>query len=224
MGTFQLGAIVTNIAGSIGGTTFKCSPNGFIIMNKVRGTSVTRLKKNIALNYFRNMVQLWAGMSSATKLGWSSASAGFTFPDKFGVPRVLSGRQFYIKLQTQFDNKAVVPLSNGGITSTIVPSVFTTIDASTSPAKYNITLTGGNASTTWLAQVELSNNPLPAPTFIRRKIIAKGTMTGATTKNIYAEVVAEFPYFASGMYTRCYVTFMNQYGFRTVQIALDTIV
>ena len=60
MATFKLGAIITDIAGSIGGTTLKRNGSYKVIMNKSSGSAYSPLLQNRALSYLGSIFKAWA--------------------------------------------------------------------------------------------------------------------------------------------------------------------
>lgn len=109
MAIMKLGAIVTDAAGSIGGTTLRRGRGNLVVYNKSRGPSLERSYNNPALIKNAHLMNSWGSLSDAEKSSWADAAALFQFPDKFGDLRYLRPRELYIKLQTQL---AVTGASN----------------------------------------------------------------------------------------------------------------
>lgn len=101
MATFTLGSIVTQIVGSIGGTTFKRGRNSLIISRKSYGGSRSKLLQNKRLGNLGLIFQAWASLSLALRTSWSEQASLIQFPDKNGVLKFLTGRQLYTKLNSQ---------------------------------------------------------------------------------------------------------------------------
>lgn len=93
-----LGALVTNLAGSIGGTQFRRTANGLVVSNKSRGTTRNRALFNDGVRLFANMAGRWAELSDIERTNWADAAQLFQFPDRFGTLRNLNGRQLFFKL------------------------------------------------------------------------------------------------------------------------------
>ena len=101
MATFKLGGIITDIAGSIGGTTLKRNGSYKVIMNKSSGTPYSRSYNNPSLQYLPFIFKSWSRLDDAEKKAWKEQALLYTFPDKFGTLRNLSGRQLFVKLNAQ---------------------------------------------------------------------------------------------------------------------------
>ena len=63
MAVVKLGAIITQIAGSIGGWTFRRSQGSTVVYNKPGGASKNRLLLNAAFGNLREVIQGWALLS-----------------------------------------------------------------------------------------------------------------------------------------------------------------
>lgn len=101
MATFKLGAIITDMQGSISGTTIRRTPNGHIMYNK-QGTQIKSAfapasKKNKIANIFRG----WGELSKEQQDKWKDNAKLYPVKDKYGETKILSGRQLYTKLNTQ---------------------------------------------------------------------------------------------------------------------------
>jgi hypothetical protein len=104
MATAKLGAILTDLAGSIGGTTFKRNGTNLVVMNKVSGASNNRILTNPALRKNIQVIQGWSKLNNQELQIWNSYSGRFSFPDKFGSQRVATPRELYIKLMGNLSN------------------------------------------------------------------------------------------------------------------------
>jgi hypothetical protein len=102
MANIKLGAIITDIAGSIGGTTFRRTPAGIIAYNK-QGTQIkSAFAKNSVKNKLGAILGSWNFLETAVKDFWIDKATLYTFPGKFGTLKNLTGRQLYTKLNSQF--------------------------------------------------------------------------------------------------------------------------
>lgn len=99
MATAKLGIIVTEIAGTIGGVTFRRHRGTTVVGIKSVGGSKSILLQNPRLGNLRTLVNNWGLLPVVTRDNWDTAALLFTFPDKFGDQRNLSGRELYLKLQ-----------------------------------------------------------------------------------------------------------------------------
>jgi hypothetical protein len=97
MATAKLSGFVTEIAGSVGGTTFKRSPYGLVIINKSRGASKNRLLNNPGFLGLQTLRNIWKDLSLNHQQAWNTRATEVSFPNKFGNMVYLSGYQLFIK-------------------------------------------------------------------------------------------------------------------------------
>lgn len=217
MATFKLGAIITDIAGSIGGTTLKRNGAYKVIMNKSSGTPYSRSYNNPSLQYLPFIFKSWSRLSDEEKAAWIDQAKNYTFPDKFGTLRTLSGRQLFVKLNAQswLDTPTFVDVSN--LTS------FTqnfTLDKVAygpwAPFFYMSVVGDYSKKQKYYVSLEISLQPLRAPSFISRKIIGVYEMLPYEEKDILPDILKAYPFFNKNYNARLYVCAVNDSGFKSV--------
>lgn len=101
MATFKLGAFITDIAGSVGGTTFRRGSNFRTIYNKqgtqIKSAFATASRKNQLGNIFAS----WYLLDEETKNQWAVNASLYPVKDKYGAEKFLTGRQLFTKLNAQ---------------------------------------------------------------------------------------------------------------------------
>lgn len=225
MATFKLGAIVTDIAGSIGGTTLKRNGNYKVMMNKSGGSPYSKLLKNNALSYLGNIFKAWSLLDTATQEAWKAQALLYTFPDKFGNLRTLSGRQLFIKLcgQNFKVNREYVDVA--GVNAVLPDAEWFQATFYYSTPEFRVRITNPNdASYTFLISIEMSLQPLREPTFISRKSVAIIRDVNSVNANIYNDIIALYPYYNQSYNARVYFQVINASGFKSVMQARDVIV
>lgn len=106
MANIKLGAIMTDIAGSVGGTTFRRTPSGVIMYNK-QGTQIkSAFAKNSVKNKLGVILSSWSSLDNSVKSVWNDLATLYPFKTKFGADKYLTGRQLFTKLNSQ-----LVPVS-----------------------------------------------------------------------------------------------------------------
>ena len=103
MATFKIGAIITQISGSIGGTTFRKSANSNIIYNKQKRQNLSRNNNNSKSFINGFYFKAWGNLQEDERQGWNDIAPLYQFEDKFGDPKTLTGRQFFTKMQCQLN-------------------------------------------------------------------------------------------------------------------------
>lgn len=215
MATIQLGTVITNIAGSVGGQTFRRNGNTITLANKTKGVSRNATLQNLALFQIRQFAQNWNKLSQDDKRIWGTYSTYFLFPDKFGNQRSLSGRMFYIKIQGWNNAIPRTQLDPSEITSFTDNLYLTNFNINTALNAINLTVAGGTDANYILIQAEIFTKNIKAEKFTRRKIIFVAQIFAPYMYNIYDEVLAQFPNLKIGDYLRIYISSQNSKGFRT---------
>ena len=217
MATFKLGAIITDIAGSIGGTTLKRNGSYKVIMNKSSGTPYSRSYNNPSLQYLPFIFKTWSRLSDSDKSAWKEQALLYTFPDKFGTLRTLSGRQLFVKLNAQrwLDTPSFVDVS----TISSFTKVFTLGNVIYVPSLtfFNLSVNGDYSGfQKYYVSLELSLQPLRAPSFISRKIIGVYDFQAGEGTDIFGDVLKAYPFFNENYNARLYICAVNDSGFKSV--------
>ena len=218
MATFKLGAIITDIAGSIGGTTLKRNGGYKVIMNKSSGTSYSKSYNNPSLQYLPFIFKSWSYLDNAEKSAWKEQALLFKFPDKFGTLRTLSGRQLFVKLNAQrwLHTPSFVDVS--GLTSFVENFGIGYVLYNSIEPRFYIHVNGDYSGfQKYYVSLEISLQPLRAPSFISRKIIGVYELSAGGGVNIIDDVMLAYPFFNKNYNARVYMCAINDSGFKSVQ-------
>ena len=217
MAIFKLGAIVTEIVGSIGGTNFRRGVNNGIISNKSFGGTKNKLLLNKQLGAIATIFKQWRGLDPELQDAWNAEALNFLFPDKFGVQKNLTGRQLFSKMNVQLLITGESIADPTGMDSTI-PTV--TVGSGNISVQYNdvfFNLPYIEDDVKILVSCEIANGPLNAPTFTRRATILELLVTPADEFIGFTnEFFAAFPYYTYGYEARFYLETINEWGFKGV--------
>lgn len=221
MAIFKLGAIVTAIVGSIGGTTFKRGVGNPIVHNKSFGFSRAKLLNNKQLNNIRNIFQAWKSLDDTFQSNWVAEALNFQFPDKFGVMRNLTGRQFFTKQNIHLMLVGLYVDDPSGISSTVqnIDVSSPLVNYTTQEASVDIFVPSG--STNIIIQAEVRNGALNSPTYTRREILVSDTVSGTITFDFGGQFFAKYPYFGETYNCRLYIKAMNDFGFQGSPIVAE---
>lgn len=218
MATFKLGAIITDIAGSIGGTTLKRNGSYKVIMNKSSGTPYSRSYNNRSLQYLPYIFKAWSGLDNSEKAAWKDKALLFTFPDKFGTLRTLSGRQLFVKLNAQRWSSVPSLVDVSEISSFTENFVIMHVFFNPTEPRINIAVSGNYSGfQKYYVSLEISLQPLRAPSFISRKIIGVYELRTGRDVNIIDDVMLAYPFFNKNYNARIYMCAINDSGFKSVQ-------
>ena len=214
MATFKLGAIITDIQGSIAGTTIRRTPNGHIMYNK-QGTQIKSAfapasKKNEIANVFRG----WGELSKAQQEKWQDNAKLYPVRDKYGESKFLTGRQLYTKLNAQ-----LLPLnttSNENAFDTFVENPAVTVGACNKYGK-TFEISWGGSFTTQTIYVSIyrirKKGRVKPHAHFKRSVVR--TVTNNASRDIYKEFISTFPLAQIGEYYGMNVQFCNESGIVT---------
>lgn len=139
MASIQMGAIITEIKGSVGGTTFQSSNAGLTMKHKGKG--MCGKIKGYANRHdgthvpqqgnFSIVTKAWAGLSVVERATWSGLLGVWTFKNKFGV--VYNGSAFQIFCAANI-NRLTLGLS----LLTVAPTKVDMVDPMVTYSDYSI--------------------------------------------------------------------------------------
>jgi hypothetical protein len=221
MAIFKLGAFATAIVGSIGGTNFRRGGNNAIVTNKSFGASKTKLYQNPWLNQISEIFKAWALLPLGKRNQYSDEALLYTFPDKFGVLRNLTGRQFYTKLAIQLLPVGASIPEPHLLNDNIVIATIDNFDIAEDLSIAELQISSPIEYTWFLVQLEVKQKNLLAPIFSRRKISYFVYSEGAAGFDVMPELLKQFPYINSNYRVRAFLTTMNESGFRSVATYKD---
>lgn len=224
MARFILGALVTQISGSIGGTTFRKVGSQNIMSNKSAGTSKNVLLKNPTLPFLAWLLRQWKFLPQLAKDSWSAKAEIIPFTDKFGNTVYLSGRQLFTKLNGVAFNAYLYPVD----IDTLVTNFETfalkkfEIDLKTETAVLDIASVSGQVYFVIRAQMVGSYGFLP--NFTRSRIIFTGATNDDIGLDLWDSLVARFGTLTLNSKVRLYVEPINRSGFVAPVLTIDAYV
>lgn len=205
MAIFQLGALVTEIVGSIGGTTFKRQGSSRVMMRKSNGASRSRLLQNPRLAENATIFQKWRNLPGADQTAWTNIATDNTVKNKFGENVHISGTNFQRKMDLQVNFLGLVPdpftwsPDIGAISFNSVPI----LDWQNST--FEIEFSSAEVNEAYIAlMLEFSLQPLNAPTFVSRGVFFSGLVSMDEMIDVYAEFEAYFGQTENNNYFRLY--------------------
>jgi hypothetical protein len=91
MAIFLPGPIVSDVRGSIGGTTFSKTAAGNTARGRKGPIQTFSTARGYQRNAFMSAAKSWTAFSVADQTAWRSFAAANPVPNRFGIPQVLSG-------------------------------------------------------------------------------------------------------------------------------------
>jgi len=223
MAVFKLGAIITDIVGSIGGTTFKRQGSSMVIMRKSNGASRASTGKNVRLNNNFSIFRSWNALTDEEKTAWKANATATKVKDKFGNDINISGVAFQRKCEL---SGQVFNYSN------IDPTIFTTdikpftlgdctIDWSTTDLKIFFNAPDGPIKVGLM--LEYSQKNLNSAQFTRRGVFNVFEADGDSSYTISLNNFPTLSFLNENYNLRVYAYTCNPTGWTTPQQFKDVI-
>lgn len=223
MANIKLGAIVSDIQGSIGGTTFRRTPHGHSAYNKQKKQLLSARSLSSRRSEISNVFQGWSKLSDNERAQINEQSKLFQFPDQFGNMKNLTGRQLYTKLTSQLLPTGLTVPSWATLDSTVEAPIVADIDVSLGNQIFDIYL----KSAVTVARVLVSAKPKPKTgnvkphAHFRTMLSLEASSRGSI--DFYQEFIANYPLATVGECYQVNVYAVNNYGFKSPVSAFSII-
>lgn len=182
MASVRYGAFITEMRGSVGGSTFKGSKYGPVCQTKEEAiASSAKLTKADAGRLFQptkiiaEVSGLWRLLTDAQRAAWNAAAPNWPALNRFGDTYTPSGFQVFMKLNAQLANLTGVTLGDPPLPVSIGVLAATTFDIP-DDVNMNIDYTGG------------------VPAGFQLRVEATQSMNASVeAKNSFFKIVAQIP-------------------------------
>lgn len=188
------GPLVSDIAGTVLGSTFQRGASGL----QVRGKPRPRLRRTAATNPLRASIEylsrLWATLTPTERTAWQASANSIVWTNRFGVVIPGFGYWAYLRANLALLRCAQPVFTTGGDTSTVPPltSLTPTLAASTSVRLAWSSPIGADPGTV----LELHASPPVSGgrsvTSAPMRIIARWTLADANPQILTADYLAAF--------------------------------
>lgn len=91
MARIQLSELISDISGSVGGTTFSRNNAGLVAKSRIVGKRIRTSKQQIALQNSTRITDAWKALSLYDKFNWNAFAAIHTKTNRYGQVKILSG-------------------------------------------------------------------------------------------------------------------------------------
>lgn len=95
MAKIQTGAFITNISGSIGGTTFQRNGSGLIARTRSIPARGKTEKQSVTQSQHAQMIAGWQKLTLTEKTAWNLYASGHTHTNSFGQTKRINGQNFF---------------------------------------------------------------------------------------------------------------------------------
>ena len=222
MASIQLGNIVSSIAGSVGGTTFRRTQRGQIMYNKQNRQNKSANSKNSVKNKIGSILQKWGSLEETDRELWNIQASLYPQKNKFGEVVYYTGRQFFTKLNSQ-----LIPIKGESnidkVDSTNFQGYVDGIVSQLDIGEINLNLSEPNGDFSILVQayrLRPGANTKPTKKFYNTAVIFENSLK---SHNIYAPVTAQFGFLEVGDKFGFNIYFLNNSGFKSSVTTLTTV-
>ena len=225
MATIKLGAFISEIAGSVGGTNFRRFRGQTVVSNKTSGASKSKLLQNKGLMNTVKVNKTWSGLSASVKNVWATQANNFNFKDKFGNDKKLTAYQFYCYISNNAVNSGQSIPDPATIVSAVEVLDIGIIDFFGYNDQVDVTLNTSISNIKVLFYFEITTGALPAPTFTRRRLAGVNTITEGISVT-YLELAGALDpnSYKVGDNVRIYLQTVNTSGFKSVMQYVEGVV
>jgi hypothetical protein len=215
MATIKLGAIVTDIAGSVGGSTFRRGSNFIALYNKQRRQIKSVASPFSRLGALSNVVKTWSYMEETDRESWRLVAGDYRFPDKFGDDKILTARQLFTKLNGQLLPTDTINLNATGISDTVTVPLISSVVSDIGSSVIDINFIAGiNDEYTYFKFTRLSNLAQQyIPPSRRYDLVV--SLTGSDTYNLFYAMNEKYQSITTGEIFTIQVYNLNNFGFTT---------
>lgn len=130
----KLGPLVTDMRGSIGGTTFARNRGGIYARARVVPINPQTGRQTSVRAALGSLAQRWSTtLTDVQRAAWELYAANVLIPNRLGEPRALSGQQMYVRTNTLALDCEIARIDDAPTTFTVGPTItpaFTPVPAS----------------------------------------------------------------------------------------------
>jgi len=103
MATIKLGAAISDIRGSIGGTVFSRNGGGAYAKARIKGTNPNTAPQQMVRAIISSMFAAWTLLTGAVRTGWANYAANVSMINRLGDVINLSGYNMYTRSRALFE-------------------------------------------------------------------------------------------------------------------------
>lgn len=130
MAKIKYSALVSDMRNKLNGSVLSKNRFGNYMRNKTTPVNPQTTHQQNARAILSAMSQGWAGITQAQRNAWGALAQTLPFTDIFGDPKVLTGQQMYVKLNSNLQKIGGAAVSNAPVKES-VPAVAITALAAT---------------------------------------------------------------------------------------------
>ena len=208
-----LGALVTQMAGSVGGQTIRRSQNGQIFYNKSLKRNTNSLGLSSQVRRLQNIMTSWKNLPNNKYMAVVDNSTRDVFTDKFGNPIYLKPYNYYVAVMSKL---ALIPTASPDslLTPSTLPLIDMQIEAIDISSGSVIFYASNQAYDDYfILRIYINNNSRITPSVKLSKIIYGGNLDEYSAKNVYDTLIAFYPRLQAGDTATIYTQAIARNGY-----------
>lgn len=222
MAVIKLGSIVTDIVGSIGGTTFRRTSTGHAVYNKQGRQVKSAFAKASRKNELGNIFSSWYNLTESERNQWAYNASVYPLKDKFGNTKYLTGRQLYTKLNAHLlPANRTSDVKNFDTFVELAETQLETFDISNS--ELNLYIDGSfDSQYIYISMYQLRRRGRVKPHAHFRRTAVKA-VASKTYVNIWNDFRKQFPLAENGQTFGFNIQFVNESGVTSSVLAFTAV-
>lgn len=101
MAIIKTSAIISEIRGTLGGNVFSSNKGGNYVRRYKKPTNRNTIAQQVMRTLFMTLSSLWRSLSYSQRAAWTTIATHYSYMNKLGESKILSGQQLYMKLNQQ---------------------------------------------------------------------------------------------------------------------------
>lgn len=134
MATISFGGGVSEIRGSVNGTTFSRNANGAIMRNRTTPINGRTAKQVAVRGALASIASGWRSLTDVQRQSWIDGAPNYPYTNRLGQPSQYTGQQLYMKLNQSLAQIGAGPLVTCPLPVGLDNSTLTTVVFDDTPA------------------------------------------------------------------------------------------
>jgi hypothetical protein len=142
MAKLKFGAVVADTRGTVGGITFTRARSGAFMRASTKPTLKQTAMTQVVRSSLANLTKRWfSTLTAMQRAAWIALSAANPVTDVFGNSTILSGQQFYVRVNQLRNQAGLVYIDDAPADQSVTALLSLTLTA-TAPSTLSIAFTG----------------------------------------------------------------------------------
>lgn len=225
MAIVKFGSIVTDIKGKLGGHAFQKGNQSHVLRTNSKPTLTQTLNNTRAQARVNQAIAAYSQLEDSLKLTWHNVAQSYTFKNRFSDNVTYTGRQLFLFLNNNLlkANSPMV-LNPTGLTPDMSTPVFTSLTFDI-PNETTISVgTGSVAGSRYVYNIQRLSRGSIGPNPNKYTRLQNAPLTNFVSNTIWNPYVLRFGPPAIGDNIWCSVYLVNEWGFKSYDIAVKCII